>query len=230
MSYGILAKLILSFMNNPQSLTSKETKCFLDYLTTTLMPRVSALLRTLQEKQETAGGKFLAESKIESHGKTSALLVFEKEKLDNALLKVAAKLKQSGLEEDSEWLEDHVVTNLNRDFVIKSVEDARAREAPKKKSSAAKRKVKSEPKEKKSKKKKVKTEKEDKDDVGSEADDGANDGDSVMENVDADESDEDGEDAISLDRLTAEMDEDEGSEEGSDQDGSESEEEETEFD
>lgn len=79
--YGILAKLILSFMNNPQSLTSKETKCFLDYLTATLMPRVSALLMTLQEKQETAGGKFLAESKIESHGKTSALLVFEKEKL-----------------------------------------------------------------------------------------------------------------------------------------------------
>lgn len=137
--YGILAKLILSFMNNIQSLTSKETTCFLDYLTATVMPRVSALLRTLQEKQETTGGKFLAESKIESHGKTSALLVFEKEKLgksgiffsikpphkepsdhfvlffihltcfcphlfqtDNALLKVGAKLKQVGLEEDSE--------------------------------------------------------------------------------------------------------------------------------
>jgi len=86
--YGILAKLILSFTSNPQSLTSKETKFFLDYLTATLMPRVSALLLTLQEKQEIEGGKFLAESKIESHGKTSALLVFEKEKLDNALLKV----------------------------------------------------------------------------------------------------------------------------------------------
>ena len=86
--YGILARLMLSFMSNPKSLTSEETKCFLDYLTATLMPRVSALLLTLQEKQETAGGKFLAESKIESHGKTSALLVFEKEKLDNALLKV----------------------------------------------------------------------------------------------------------------------------------------------
>ena len=85
--YGIIAKLMLSFMSNPQSLTSKETKCFLNYLTATLMPRISALLVTLQEKQE-AGGKFLAESKIESHGRTSALLVFEKEKLDNALLKV----------------------------------------------------------------------------------------------------------------------------------------------
>lgn len=203
--YGILAKLILSFMNNIQSLTSKETKCFLDYLTATMMPRVSALLRTLQEKQETTGGKFLAESKIESHGKTSALLVFEKEKLDNALLKAGAKLKQAGLEEDSEWLEDHVVSNLNRDFVIKRVEDAKAREAPKtkKKPAGAKRKVKSEPTSKKSKKKKR---------IEEEENDSKGDGASVMESVDADEyMDEDGEDVVSLARLTAEM-EDEGEE------------------
>ena len=35
-------------------------------------------------------------------------------------LLLGAKLKQAGLEEDSAWLEDHVVTNLNRDFVIRS--------------------------------------------------------------------------------------------------------------
>ena len=55
--YGIIAKLILSFMSNPRSLASEETKFFLNYLTATLMPRISALLLTLQEKQEMAGGK-----------------------------------------------------------------------------------------------------------------------------------------------------------------------------
>ena len=212
--YGILVKLTLSFMANPKSLTSRETRNFLDYVTATLMPRVSALLFTLQEKQETAEGKFLAESKIESHGKTSALLVFEKERLDNALLKVGSKLKQSGLDEDSEWLENHVVSNLNRDFIIKRVEDAKAREAPKTKktsSGGAKRKVKSEnSKSDKTKKKRVDIDdKNDRDDVD-DADEG-----SVME-VDADESmdDDDGEDAISLSRLTAEMDNDEGDSDG----------------
>jgi hypothetical protein len=212
--YGILVKLTLSFMANPKSLTSRETRNFLDYVTATLMPRVSALLFTLQEKQETAEGKFLAESKIESHGKTSALLVFEKERLDNALLKVGSKLKQSGLDEDSEWLENHVVSNLNRDFIIKRVEDAKAREAPKTKktsSGGAKRKVKSEnSKSDKTKKKRVDIDdKNDRDDVD-DADEG-----SVLE-VDADESmdDDDGEDAISLSRLTAEMDNDEGDSDG----------------
>ena len=49
------------------------------------------------------------------------------------------------------------MTNLNRGFVIRRVEEAKAREAPKKASSGAKRKlrkVKSEPTDKKSKKKK----------------------------------------------------------------------------
>ena len=75
---------------------------------------------------------------------------------DNAILKVGAKTKQAGLEEDSQWLEDHVVSHLNRDFVIKRIEDAKAREAPKTKKAAGakKRKIKSEPKSKKSKKKK----------------------------------------------------------------------------
>jgi len=208
--YGILVKLTLSFMANPKSLTARETRNFLDYVTATLMPRVSALLFTLQEKHETGEGKFLAESKIESHGKTSALLVFEKERLDNALLKVGSKLKQSGLDEDSEWLENHVVSNLNRDFIIKRVEDAKAREAPKTKkkpSGGAKRKVKSEnSKSDKTKKKRV--------DIDKKNDEDADEG-SVME-VDADESmdDDDGEDVISLSRLTAEMDNDEGDSDG----------------
>lgn len=128
---------------------------------------------------------------------------------DNALLKVGTKLKQAGLEDDSEWLEDHVVSNLNRDFVIRRVEDAKAREAPKtaKKPSGAKRKVKSEQTTSKKSKKKKRAELEEEND--SEADEG-----SVMESVDADESmDEDGEDVISLDRLTAKM-----KEEGEDSD------------
>ena len=160
--YGICAKLIISFMANPNSLSSKEMRNFLDYLTATFLPRVSALLFTLQEQETAAGGKFLAESKIASHGKTSAMLVFEKEKLDTALLKVSAKLKQSGLDDESEWLENHVVSNLNRDFVIKRVEDAKAREAPKTKK--VKRVVKAEKSSTKARKKRAKLEKSDVDD------------------------------------------------------------------
>jgi len=227
--YGILAKLILSFTINPQSLTSKETKFFLDYLTATLMPRVSALLLTLQEKQEIEGGKFLAESKIESHGKTSALLVFEKEKLDNALLKLGAKLKQAGLGGDSEWIEDHVVTNVNRDFVIKRVEDAKAREAPKtkKKSGAKKRKVKSESTVGKKNIKKTRRAEPDKDEEEDASDADNADGEaSVMESVNAESvGDEDGDDdVVSLSRLTAHMEED-GDADDDSEDESESEEE-----
>ena len=160
--YGICAKLIISFMANPNSLSSKEMRNFLDYLTATFLPRVSALLFTLQEQETAAGGKFLAESKIASHGKTSAMLVFEKEKLDTALLKVSAKLKQSGLDDESEWLENHVVSNLNRDFVIKRVEDAKAREAPKTKK--VKRVVKAEKSSTKARKKRAKSDVDDDDD------------------------------------------------------------------
>jgi hypothetical protein len=229
--YTILVKLILSFMADPKLLTSRETKTFLDYVTSTLMRRVSALLFTLQEKQETAGGKYLAESKIESHGKTSALLVFEKERLDNALLKVASKLKQSGLDEDSKWLESHVVSNLNRDFIITRVNDAKAREAPKtkkKSSGGAKRKVKLEESKSKKKKKRVDLDERNGSDVDDDADEG-----SVVE-VDADEStddDDDGDDVVSLSKLTADMDHDEeGSDDGNDEDLDSESESEAEFD
>ena len=69
----------------------------------------------------------------------SSALVFEKERLDNALLKVGQKLKQLKLEQDSEWLQDKVVVNLNRDFKIIDTEGAKAREAPKKKKKAVKK-------------------------------------------------------------------------------------------
>ncbi len=194
--YGVLTKLVLSFVNSPQALASYETKHLLDYLVGTLMRRVSALLLSLQEKQKTAGEKFLAENKIESHGKIAALLVFEKEKLDNSFLKVAAKLKQSGLKRESKWLENHIVANLNPDFSIKRVAEAREREAPKKKATAGtKRKaVQSSTR----KKRAVKEEESGNDD---------DDDDSVIESVDADDFMDDDEDVISLSKLTADMDE-----------------------
>ena len=195
--YGVLTKLILSFVNSPQSLTSKETKNFLDYLNATLMPKVSALLKNLQ-------GKFIAERKIESHGKIAALLVFEKEKLDNALLTVSTKLKQNGLVYESEWLEKHIIANNNPDFIIKQVAQAKEREAPvSKKSAGSKRKAVAE----RSKKKKrvVSAEESDSDDV---------DGQSVIESVDA--CIDDDSDAISLSKLTAEMDEELNSDDDSD--------------
>ena len=200
--YGVLTKLILSFVYSPQSLTSKETKNFLDYLNATLMPKVSALLISLQEKQQT--GKFIAERKIESHGKIAALLVFEKEKLDNSLLTVSTKLKQAGLVHESEWLENHIIANKNPDFVIKQVAQAKEREAPvSKKSAGSKRKAVTE----RSKKKKRVAPAEE-----SDSDDG--DGQSVIESVDA--CIDDDSDAISLSKLTAEMDEELNSDDDSD--------------
>ena len=202
--YGVLTKLILSFVYSPQSLTSKETKNFLDYLNATLMPKVSALLISLQEKQQTTGGKFIAERKIESHGKIAALLVFEKEKLDNSLLTVSTKLKQAGLVHESEWLENHIIANKNPDFVIKQVAQAKEREAPvSKKSAGSKRKAVTE----RSKKKKrvAPAEESDSDDC---------DGQSVIESVDA--CIDDDSDAISLSKLTAAMDEELNSDDDSD--------------
>ena len=216
--YGILAKLMLSFINNVESLMScKETTNLLDYLTGTLMPRVSSLLLTLQGL-ETDGKNFLAESKIESHGKTAAMLVFEKEKLDNALLKVGAKMKASKLEEDQEWLEDHVVSNLTRSFTIENVEDAMAKEAPKKKKAAGtKRKVKSEPKEKKKKKSKRKKKEVDYEEEEDNDSDNETDGEPSL-SIDAEDSmDEDGSDVVDLEQLTAQMKEEDDSD---DEDGS----------
>jgi hypothetical protein len=84
--------------------------------------------------------------------------VFEKEKLDNALLKVGSSLKQAGLKEASDWLAKHVVNSEDRRFSFKDIEQAKKREAPRKKESAgSKRKTKKEPS---GKKKKVKVKKE----------------------------------------------------------------------
>lgn len=207
--YGVLTKLILSFVNSPQALASNETKNFLDYLVGTLMRRVSALLLSLQEKQETTGGKLLAECKIESHGKIAALLVFEKEKLDNSLLRVGAKLKQSGLERESEWLENHIVANLNPDFIIKRVAEAKKREAPALKKKAAVG----------SKRKAVSSTREKPAMLDGESDNSSDDENdhSIIESVDADDSMDDGDDVISLSKLTADMDEDQNSDEDSEE-------------
>jgi hypothetical protein len=162
--YSNLVRFVLSYASNAKSICN-ETKVLLDYMTSTLKPRISSLLLTLQQKQETSGGKYLAESKIESHGRTASQLVFEKEKLDNALLKVGSSLKQAGLKEASDWLAKHVVNSEDRRFSFKDIEQAKKREAPRKKESAgSKRKTKKEPSGKK-KKVKVKIEEDGSSDV-----------------------------------------------------------------
>ena len=117
---------------------------------------------------------------------------------DNALLKVGAKLKQEGLEDEQEWLEDHIVANLGRDFTIKRVAAAKAKEAPKskkKKSAGEKRKVKKEkPTKSKKKRKKAPKEEEDSEAEGDEA--------SIMESVDADASMDDDESVVSLSKVS----------------------------
>lgn len=164
--YSVLVKLVLSYSSNPKSMSCVETKALLEFMTATLQPRIAALLLVLQGKQQTSEGKYLAESKIESHGRVASQLVFEKEKLDNALLKMGATLKQAGLTERCEWLGKHVVTSADREFRIRDVEQAKKREAPKqKKTAGSKRKVKDESNKKK---KKVKVKKEEE---GSQADD-----------------------------------------------------------
>jgi len=137
-------------------------------------------------------------------------------------------LKHVGLGGDSEWIEDHVVTNVNRDFVIKRVEDAKAREAPKtkNKSGAKKRKVKSEPTVGKNNIKKTRQAEPDEDDDDTSDADNADGEASVMESVNAESvGDVDGDDdVVSLSRLTAHMEEDSDNDDAS-EDESESEEE-----
>merc|ERR1712238_283046 len=77
-----------------------------------------ALLLDLQEKENTGEGKVLANSKIQSNGRISAQVVFKKERSDNTLLKISAKLKIMGLKKDSLWLENHLVISKSRDFKI----------------------------------------------------------------------------------------------------------------
>jgi hypothetical protein len=196
--YSNLVSLIMSYTSNPQCMACEETKMLFDFTTTTLKPRISALLLTLQEKHETVGGKYLAESKIESHGRIASLLVFEKEKLDNALLKVVTILKQSGLGEESSWLAKNVVSSLDSDFVIKGIKRAKEREAPQTK----KRKVKKEHTEKNKKKPKA---------VKKEHDDGSDADDASRENTKSsdDESDAVSCEVVSMGNLTDDMGNDE---------------------
>ena len=90
-----------------------------EFMTTTLKPRIAVLLHTLQDKQET---------KIESHGRTASQLVFEKEKLDNGLLKVCSVLKLAGLYEESKWLSKHIATSQDISFKVQNIAEARERD------------------------------------------------------------------------------------------------------
>uniref|UniRef100_A0A7S4RI37 Uncharacterized protein n=1 Tax=Ditylum brightwellii TaxID=49249 RepID=A0A7S4RI37_9STRA len=93
-----------------------------------MTPRIMSLLLTVQEKSNAGDGKLLADSKIESHGRIAAQLVFEKEMSDTALLKMSAKLKAMGFEGEKAWLEKQVVASVSRDFRIKRNEIKAARE------------------------------------------------------------------------------------------------------
>eukprot|EP00956_Cyclotella_meneghiniana_P020185 scaffold35328_cov62-Cyclotella_meneghiniana.AAC.4 len=179
--YSNLVRFILSYTSNPKCIAAEETKAMFEFMTTTLKPRIATLLHTLQDKQETVSGKYLAESKIESHGRIASQLVFEKEKLDNALLKVCSVLKQAGLEEESKWLSKHIVTSQDISFKVQNIAEAREREAPKKKKSAgSKRKVKKEPTENK---KKAKVERDNASHVDDDASVGSDDEDDVVAEV-----------------------------------------------
>ena len=124
-------------------------------------------------------------------------------------------LKQHGLEEDAMWLEKHVVTTLNRDFGIKSIQDAKEREAPKKRKSATlkKSRVKSEGgKQKKEKRAKPEPMSEHEDDVdaASVADDESEavSCEVLTEDVDDDDDDEssdDDDDVLSMGNLTEDL-------------------------
>ena len=174
--YSNLVRFILSYTSNPKCIAAEETKAMFEFMTTTLKPRIAVLLHTLQDKQET---------KIESHGRTASQLVFEKEKLDNGLLKVCSVLKLAGLYEESKWLSKHIATSQDISFKVQNIAEAREREAPKKKKSAgSKRKVKKEPTENK---KKAKVERDNAshvdDDASQDNSDGSDDEDDVVAEV-----------------------------------------------
>jgi len=118
--YGIQAKHILSHTSQPMGLIDMLNRHLLKEITTRVSPRVMNLLLTVQEKSKIGGddGRLLADSKIESQGRVASQLVFEKEKSDNALLKMSSKLKLQGNDRESTWIENQVVTSISRDFRI----------------------------------------------------------------------------------------------------------------
>jgi len=126
--YGIHAKLVLSHAEKPRGLISTTNRRLLTEMNERMTPRIMSLLLTVQEKSNAGDGKLLADSKIESHGRIAAQLVFEKEMSDTALLKMSAKLKAMGFEGEKAWLEKQVVASVSRDFRIKRNEIKAARE------------------------------------------------------------------------------------------------------
>jgi hypothetical protein len=141
--YMVFGRLLVNHASRPRALVASWNRKLVNELTGRLTKRAMALLLTVQEKSDAGKGKWLAETKIVSQGKIAAQLVFEKERCDNALLKLALKLKADGHEMEYAGVETQVGTSVSRDFNIKTKEIKRAqeREAPRTKTTSTKRKV-----------------------------------------------------------------------------------------
>ena len=141
-------------------------RAFLIEMSTRTTPTTAQLLLTVQEKSTVGGAststsnqKFITESTIQKHGQVASLVVFEKDRQDMLLQKVAQKLKFI-FPQESSWLGRQVVKSSSRDFRIDpskleaSIERETAADQPKKKE--VKKEVKKEKGEGKVKRKKAK--------------------------------------------------------------------------
>lgn len=117
--YAIHSRIMLNNLLEPKNVTCLESRQLLHTMTTKMTPRIMALLLTMQEMLKIGNGKMLAESKIQTHGRIAADVVFEKEKNDNSLIKLSLKMNACGHEKESKWLEKQVVSSCSRDFRIK---------------------------------------------------------------------------------------------------------------
>ena len=119
--YALHSRIVLNNITEPKYLMCAESRNLLHVMATKMTPRAMALLLTMQELLHTGNGKkYLAESKIRLHGRVAADVVFEKEKSDNALMKMISRLKSCGYEREYKWLEKRVVISTSRDFRIKT--------------------------------------------------------------------------------------------------------------
>ena len=129
---------------------------FLGQMTKQTTDIVGVLLLVLQQKQEIEGDgdkkktSFLSEAAIRTHGKIASELVFERERYDLTLGKVAKKARSGKNEALSEFFEEQVVILKSRDFKI---EEHKISEAKMKESKPVKAPKKEKEKEKKTGKK-----------------------------------------------------------------------------
>ncbi len=118
--YALHSRIVLYNITEPKYFMCAESRNLLHVMATKMTPRTMALLLTMQELLHSGHGKkYLAESKIRLHGRVAADVVFEKEKSDNALMKIISRLKTCGYEREYKWLEKKVVISTSRDFRIK---------------------------------------------------------------------------------------------------------------